>query len=75
MVKAEDIVKVIVENFGFGNADAASTFDDIGMDSLDKVELLMWLEEKYDTELDVEDSDLWKSPTDAANRLNEVLLG
>ena len=75
MVKAEDIVLLMRDNLGFGNAEVDSTFDDIGMDSLDKVELLMCVEEKYDTELEVEESDLWKTPTDAANRLNEVLLG
>ncbi len=51
----QKVIEVIVEQLGVEAADvkAESDFiDDLGADSLDTVELLMALEEKFDCEID-----------------------
>ncbi len=51
----QKIIEVVVEQLGVDAADvkAESDFiDDLGADSLDTVELLMALEEKFDCEID-----------------------
>ncbi len=51
----QKIIEVVVEQLGVEAADvkAESDFiDDLGADSLDTVELLMALEEKFDCEID-----------------------
>jgi acyl carrier protein len=54
------VIEVIVEQLGVDAADvkAESDFiDDLGADSLDTVELLMALEEKFDCEIDDESAE------------------
>ena len=54
----ERVKKIIIEQLGVKEEDvknAASFVDDLGADSLDTVELVMALEEEFDTEIpDVE---------------------
>lgn len=52
--------KVIVEQLGVEESDIAaekSFVDDLGADSLDTVELVMALEEEFDTEIPDEDAE------------------
>lgn len=51
----------------------ASFVDDLGADSLDTVELVMALEEEFDTEIPDEDAEKIATIQDAINYINEHL--
>lgn len=56
----ERVNKIIVEQLGVSEGDIkpeASFVDDLGADSLDTVELVMALEEEFDTEIPDEDAE------------------
>ncbi|HCH2781433.1 TPA: acyl carrier protein [Vibrio parahaemolyticus] len=56
----ERVKKVIVEQLGVDEAEVkneASFVDDLGADSLDTVELVMALEEEFDTEIPDEEAE------------------
>ena len=56
----ERVKKIIVEKLGVKEEDvkpAASFVDDLGADSLDTVELVMALEEEFDTEIPDEEAE------------------
>lgn len=56
----ERVKKIIVEQLGVDEAEVkneASFVDDLGADSLDTVELVMALEEEFDTEIPDEDAE------------------
>jgi acyl carrier protein len=56
----EEIKKVIVEQLGVTESEItleSSYTDDLGADSLDTVELVMALEEKFETEIADEDAE------------------
>ena len=56
----ERVKKIIVEQLGVDEAEVkneASFVDDLGADSLDTVELVMALEEEFDTEITDEDAE------------------
>jgi acyl carrier protein len=56
----ERVKKIIVEQLGVKEEDvnpAASFVDDLGADSLDTVELVMALEEEFDTEIPDEEAE------------------
>ena len=56
----ERVNKIIVEQLGVKEEDvkpAASFVDDLGADSLDTVELVMALEEEFDTEIPDEEAE------------------
>ena len=56
----ERVKKVIVEQLGVTEEEVvptASFIDDLGADSLDTVELVMALEEEFDTEIPDEDAE------------------
>ena len=56
----ERVKKIIIEQLGVKEDDvksAASFVDDLGADSLDTVELVMALEEEFDTEIPDEDAE------------------
>ena len=56
----ERVKKIIVERLGVKEEDvkpAASFVDDLGADSLDTVELVMALEEEFDTEIPDEEAE------------------
>ncbi|EPB0664683.1 acyl carrier protein [Vibrio alginolyticus] len=56
----ERVKKIIVEQLGVGEAEVkneASFVDDLGADSLDTVELVMALEEEFDTEIPDEEAE------------------
>ena len=61
----ERVKKIIVEQLGVDDAEVkneASFVDDLGADSLDPVELVMALEEEFDTEI----------PDDEAEKITTV---
>ena len=56
----ERVKKIVIEQLGVKEEDAvleASFVDDLGADSLDTVELVMALEEEFDTEIPDEDAE------------------
>lgn len=56
----ERVIKIIVEQLGVDEAEVkneASFVDDLGADSLDTVELVMALEEEFDTEIPDEEAE------------------
>ena len=68
MSNIEDRVrKIIIEQLGVDEAEVkneASFVDDLGADSLDTVELVMALEEEFDTEIPDEDAEKIKTVKD-----------
>lgn len=60
MAIEEKMVEIIVEQLGVDKekvVPAASFVDDLGADSLDLVELIMAMEEEFDTEIPDEDAE------------------
>ncbi|PCS22328.1 acyl carrier protein [Candidatus Enterovibrio escicola] len=56
----ERVKKIIIEQLGVNETEVkneASFVDDLGADSLDTVELVMALEEEFDTEIPDEDAE------------------
>jgi len=56
----ERVIKIIVDQLGVEEADvkpAASFVEDLGADSLDTVELVMALEEEFETEIPYEEAE------------------
>ncbi len=56
----ERVKKIVVEQLGVKEediSDSASFVDDLGADSLDTVELVMALEEEFETEIPDEDAE------------------
>ena len=56
----ERVKKIVIEQLGVKEEDvknAASFVDDLGADSLDTVELVMALEEEFDTEIPDEEAE------------------
>ncbi len=71
MVNIEDAVKqIIVDQLGVDAGEitpTASFVDDLGADSLDRVELIMALEEKFDLEIPDEKAETIKTVQDAVD--------
>ena len=64
---------IIVEQLGVKSEDVkseASFIDDLGADSLDTVELVMALEEEFDTEIPDEEAEKIKTVQDVYNYVN-----
>ncbi len=60
MAVADQVKKIIVEQLGVDEDEVtpdASFVDDLGADSLDTVELVMALEEEFETEIPDEDAE------------------
>ena len=70
----EEVKKIIVEQLGVAETAVtmdASFIDDLGADSLDIVELIMALEEEFDTEIPSEDLEKIATINDIAEYLKE----
>ncbi len=71
MASVEERVKqIIVEQLGVDEAEVtpnASFVDDLGADSLDRVELVMAFEEAFDIEISDEDAEKINNVQDAVN--------
>jgi acyl carrier protein len=71
---ADKVKKIIAENLGVEEdkvVPEASFIDDLGADSLDTVELVMALEENFDTEIPDEDAQKILTVNDAITYVEE----
>ena len=72
----ERVKKIIVEQLGVDEAEVkneASFVDDLGADSLDTVELVMALEEEFDTEIPDEEAEKITTVQAAIDYVNSAL--
>jgi len=70
----ERVKKIIIEQLGVKEEDVkneASFVDDLGADSLDTVELVMALEEEFDTEIPDEEAEKITTVQAAIDYINE----
>lgn len=70
----ERVKKIIVEQLGVKEEDVtadASFVDDLGADSLDTVELVMALEEEFETEIPDEDAEKITTVRQVVDYINE----
>jgi len=73
MPKAEQVKEVISEQLGVEAAlltPEANLMDDLGADSLDQVELIMGLEEKFDIVISDEDAEKITTVQEAIDYIN-----
>ena len=69
----EKVKQIIVEQLGVDEGEVtanASFVDDLGADSLDRVELVMALEEAFDIEIPDEDAEKINTVQDAVNYIS-----
>ncbi|DBA66870.1 TPA: hypothetical protein ACH3X2_002003 [Trebouxia sp. C0005] len=71
----EDVRKIIAEQLGTDQdkVQAASKFVDLGADSLDTVEIMMALEEKFDLQLDEEGAEKITTVQEAADLISQQI--
>ena len=72
----ERVKKIVVEQLGVKEDEVtneSSFVDDLGADSLDTVELVMALEEEFETEIPDEDAEKITTVQQATNYINEHL--
>ncbi|MBK1690799.1 acyl carrier protein [Ectothiorhodospira mobilis] len=72
----ERVKKIVVEQLGVKEEDvktSASFVDDLGADSLDTVELVMALEEEFETEIPDEEAEKITTVQQAIDYINEHL--
>ena len=70
----ERVKKITVEQLGVSEAEVkidSSFVDDLGADSLDTVELVMALEEEFDTEIPDEDAEKIKTVQDVYDYIDK----
>ena len=69
----ERVIKMVAEQLGVKEEDVkvtSSFVEDLGADSLDTVELVMGLEEEFDTEIPDEEAEKIATVTDAITYIN-----
>ncbi|MBI2447407.1 MAG: acyl carrier protein [Candidatus Omnitrophica bacterium] len=74
MAVTDDVKAIIVEQLGVKPEEvtpAASFIDDLGADSLDTVELVMALEEKFGVEIPDEDAEKMRTVGEAIKYIEE----
>ncbi|WIO75477.1 acyl carrier protein [Porticoccaceae bacterium LTM1] len=72
----ERVIKMVAEQLGVKEEDvkpASSFVEDLGADSLDTVELIMALEEEFDTEIPDEEAEKITTVQQAISYINENL--
>ncbi|MFZ5654078.1 MAG: acyl carrier protein [Pseudomonadota bacterium] len=72
----ERVIKMVAEQLGVKEEDVkpdSSFIDDLGADSLDTVELIMALEEEFDTEIPDEDAEKLTTVQDAIDYIENNL--
>lgn len=72
----ERVKKIVVEQLGVKEDEVTSTasfVDDLGADSLDTVELVMALEEEFDTEIPDEEAEKITTVKEAVDYINAHL--
>lgn len=75
----EKIIELLMNQFGLPNTvsesiTAESTFVDLCLDELDKIELVMGLEEEFDIEIPDEDAEQWETVGDALKCLQRIMV-
>ncbi len=76
MALENDVADLVVEQLGVDRdqiVPAASFIDDLGADSLDIVELVMAMEEKFDVEIPDEDAEKIQTISDATEYVKAKL--
>ncbi len=71
----ERVIKMVAEQLGVKEEDVkpdSSFIDDLGADSLDTVELIMALEEEFDTEIPDEDAEKLATVQDAIDYIENI---
>lgn len=74
----ERVKKIVVDQLGIKDEEAtpeASFVDDLGADSLDTVELVMALEEEFDTEIPDEDAEKIRTVQQAIDYIKKHKAG
>ena len=71
----DDVITAVAEVLKKSPEDIAadSTFDELGVDSLDGIEIVMQLEDKYDIEISDEDARSMKSVRQVVETLEKAL--
>lgn len=72
----ETVKKVIVEQLGVDSSEVKAEshlINDLGADELDRIELVLALEEELDVEIDDEAADRWETVGDAVKALEAKL--
>jgi acyl carrier protein len=66
MTKSERVMKVVTEEMGLdiNEVTGDSTFESLGADSLDKVEVVMAIEETFDIEISDKDAEAFTTVQD-----------
>ena len=68
----EDRIREMIKNqLGIELTDESRMVDDLGMDSLDVVELVIAFEEEFGVEISDEDAEKWKTVGDVIKYLEE----
>ncbi len=73
----DKVKKIIAEKLGVDMSEVvpeASFVDDLGADSLDLVELIMSMEEEFDTDISDEDAEKIQTVQDAINFVKAAIL-
>ena len=73
----ERVTKMVAEQLGVKEADvklSSSFVEDLGADSLDTVELIMALEEEFDTEIPDEDAEKIATVQNAIDYINANIV-
>ena len=73
----ERVIKMVAEQLGVKEADvktSSSFVEDLGADSLDTVELIMALEEEFDTEIPDEDAEKIATVQNAIDYINANIV-
>ena len=71
----EMVKKIVAEQLGVDEGDVtitASFVDDLGADSLDLVELIMAMEEKFDVKIEDDEAEKIKTVKDAIDFINKL---
>lgn len=72
----ERLTKIVAEQLGVAPEAVtpdAKFADDLGADSLDKIELVMAVEEEFDIEIDDPVAEPWKTVGDVETYLNSII--
>lgn len=77
MTLLEQIIEIMESEVDtkFDNVDENTTFDELQLDSLDMVEIIMAIEEKFDIEISDEDGENIKCIGDAVKYVEDKMNG
>jgi acyl carrier protein len=64
---SEKVQEIICDQLGETTVESEKTFDGMGVDSLDRIEMLMAFEEEFDIEITDEEAEEWETVEDVIN--------